>query len=162
MSATLHLLSGKIASGKSTLAAELATAPRTVLISEDAWLSTLFGDQMTSIPDYLRCAAKLREVMAPHVVTLLKTGSSVVLDFPANTVETRRWMRAVIDAAGVDHVLHLLDMPDALCLERMKARNAAGDHPFTVTEDQFHQITRAYEPPSPEEGFTILRHEVPG
>ena len=162
MPATLHLLSGKIASGKSTLAAELATAPRTVLISEDAWLSTLFGDQMTSIPDYLRCAAKLREVMAPHVVNLLKTGSSVVLDFPANTVETRRWMRAVIDAAGVDHVLHLLDIPDALCLERMKARNAAGDHPFTVTEDQFHQITRAYEPPSPEEGFTILRHEVPG
>ena len=162
MPATLHLLSGKIASGKSTLAAELATAPRTVLISEDAWLSTLFGDQMTSIPDYLRCAAKLREVMAPHVVALLKTGSSVVLDFPANTVETRRWMRAVIDAAGVDHVLHLLDMPDALCLERMKARNTAGDHPFTVTEYQFHQITRAYEPPSPEEGFTILRHEVPG
>ena len=162
MPATLHLLSGKIASGKSTLAAELATAPRTVLISEDAWLSTLFGDQMTSIPDYLRCAAKLREVMAPHVVNLLKTGSSVVLDFPANTVETRRWMRAVIDAAGVDHVLHLLDMPDALCLERMKARNAVSRHPFTVTEDQFHQITRAYEPPSPEEGFTILRHEVPG
>ena len=162
MPATLHLLSGKIASGKSTLAAELSTAPRTVLISEDAWLSTLFGDQMTSIPDYLRCAAKLREVMAPHVVTLLRAGCSVVLDFPANTVETRRWMRAVIDAAGVDHVLHLLDMPDALCLERMKARNTAGDHPFTVTEYQFHQITRAYEPPSPEEGFTILRHEVPG
>jgi predicted kinase len=35
----LHLLCGLIASGKSTLAQQLASRPLTVLISEDAWLA---------------------------------------------------------------------------------------------------------------------------
>ena len=36
---TLHLVCGKIAAGKSTLANRLANAPATVLISEDYWMS---------------------------------------------------------------------------------------------------------------------------
>ena len=40
--ATLHLVCGKIAAGKSTLTAELAAQPRTVLISEDFWTARLF------------------------------------------------------------------------------------------------------------------------
>ena len=56
-SPTLHLLCGKIASGKSTLAAELAAAPGTVLISEDARLAPLYGEEMLSVADYVRCAA---------------------------------------------------------------------------------------------------------
>ncbi len=34
LSPTLHMLCGKIAAGKSTLAASLASAPRTVLIAD--------------------------------------------------------------------------------------------------------------------------------
>jgi predicted kinase len=40
--ATLFLMCGKIAAGKSTLAAKLATAPGTILISEDQWLTRLY------------------------------------------------------------------------------------------------------------------------
>lgn len=43
---TLHLLCGKIAAGKSTLAKHLAARPATVLISEDHWNSTLFPDEI--------------------------------------------------------------------------------------------------------------------
>ncbi|WP_171236743.1 AAA family ATPase [Ruegeria sp. HKCCA6837] len=60
---TLHLQCGKVVSGKSTLAAELAERDAAVLISEDEWLSTLFGDQMKSLQDYVNCALKLRLVM---------------------------------------------------------------------------------------------------
>lgn len=48
--ATLHLLCGKIASGKSTLAAELSAAPGCVVISEDQWLAALYKDEMQSGP----------------------------------------------------------------------------------------------------------------
>ena len=43
---TLHLLCGKIASGKSTLAKELATQPSTVIIGEDDWLAHLFPGEI--------------------------------------------------------------------------------------------------------------------
>ena len=51
MGATLHLICGKIAAGKSTLAAELASRPATLLISEDVWLSCLYKDEQKTIDD---------------------------------------------------------------------------------------------------------------
>ncbi|SPF78131.1 hypothetical protein PRI8871_00722 [Pseudoprimorskyibacter insulae] len=157
---TLHLLCGKVAAGKSTLAAKLADADQTVLISEDDWLSKLYGDQMQSLRDYVRFSAALQSAMAPHVTALLKAGVSVVLDFPANTSETRVWMRDILRASGAHHELHLLTPPDKICIARMHARNAGDDHPFSVTEEQFHRISAYFEPPRPEEGFHIVHHQA--
>ncbi len=161
-SAKLHMFCGKIASGKSTLAAQLAQGDKTVLIAEDAWLSALYGDQMATLADYVRCSAKMRDTIGPHVIALLNAGVTVVLDFPANTGETRQWMRGILDATNVAHTLHVLDSPDALCLQRLHARNAVGDHPFAATEAQFHQVSKHFQPPSAEEGFTIQIHDVGG
>lgn len=60
---TLHLICGKIASGKSTLAGRLASEPKTVLISEDEWLSRLYPGEITTLTDYVRFASRLRDVM---------------------------------------------------------------------------------------------------
>ncbi|MEM7075120.1 MAG: AAA family ATPase [Pseudomonadota bacterium] len=155
---TLHMICGKIAAGKSTLAAELARAPGTVAISEDAWLHALFADEMTSISDYVRCAAKLHRIMAPHVVSVLNAGVSVVLDFQANTIDARSWMRGILDRTDAAHLLHVLDVPDEICLQRLRARNARGDHPFEVSEAQFHRISQHVVTPTADEGFTIRLH----
>jgi predicted kinase len=96
MGATLYLLCGKIAAGKSTVARRLAARPATVLISEDHWTSNLFASELQTIEDYSRYSSRLRNAMGPHVVALLKAGLSVVLDFPANTVANRRWMRTIV------------------------------------------------------------------
>jgi len=156
--ATLHLLCGKIASGKSTLAAQLGALPGYVVISEDKWLVALYQDEMQSVADYVRIAAKLREAMMPHLVALLDAGVSVVLDFPANTRANRDWMRTVIQASNADHRLHYLDVSDALCKSRLHARNQGGEHAFSATDEQFALITRYFEPPQEEEGFNLVRH----
>ncbi|WP_417689554.1 AAA family ATPase [Roseibium sp.] len=158
MSGFLHLLSGKIAAGKSTLARDVSSKPGHVLISEDEWLASLFGPEMATIRDYVRCSGRLRQVMAPHVVALLEAGVSVVLDFPANTPETRAWMKQVIDASGCEHTLHYLNVPDDVCKARLQARNAGGGHEFTVSDEQFDAITRHFVAPTPAEGFDIVEH----
>ncbi|MBX3501331.1 MAG: ATP-binding protein [Alphaproteobacteria bacterium] len=155
---TLYLISGKIGAGKSTLAKQLAARPATLLISEDHWTSHLFADQLRTIDDYRRLSARLRAAMAPHIVAILKLGLSVVLDFPANTPTQRGWMRGLIEATQVAHELHLLDMPDALCLQRLRQRNASGEHPFQVSDADFAQFTRHFTLPSPEEGFNVVVH----
>jgi predicted kinase len=40
---TLHMLCGKIAAGKSSLAARLGAAPLTVIVSEDKWMFPCSG-----------------------------------------------------------------------------------------------------------------------
>ncbi|MGD1887602.1 MAG: AAA family ATPase [Cohaesibacteraceae bacterium] len=157
---TLHMVCGKLAAGKSTLAAKLAQADGTVLISEDEWLSTLFGDQMTTLRDYMTYTTKLRGVMGPHIASLLNAGTSVVLDFAANTVEARAWMRGILETTEASHQLHVLDVPDEVCLARLRARNAGGDHPFAATEEQFHQVAAHFARPTPDEGFNLVVHET--
>ena len=155
---TLHLLCGKIASGKSTLATALAAQPGHIKISEDRWLATLYAGEMTSVADYVRCAEKLRQAMGRHVVALLQAGVSVVLDFPANTLANRQWMRSLITASGAAHRLHFIDVSDEICKARLHARNAEGDHDFAATDAQFELITRHFVPPDEQEGFTLIRY----
>jgi predicted kinase len=159
---TLYLLCGKIAAGKSTLARRLAARPETLLISEDHWTSNLFADDFKTIDDYGRYSARLRAAMGPHVVAILKQGLSIVLDFPANTVRVRSWMRFLIEQSGVAHELHLLDVPDTICKQRLRERNAGGEHPFQVTESEYDLFTSYFVPPAPGEGFEVIVHSLEG
>lgn len=157
-SPTLHVLCGKIAAGKSTFAAKLCRENGTVLLAEDDWLSALFSSEMSSPSDYVRCSSKLRKIMGPHVVSLLNAGVSVVLDFAANTLEQRAWMRTIIEESGASHQLHVFNASDELCLARLRERNARGDHPFAVTEEQFLRFSKHFAAPSLDEGFNIVMH----
>jgi predicted kinase len=154
----LYLLCGKIAAGKSTLARRLAARPATVLISMDHWMSTLFPTENRTIEDFARLSARLRAAMGPHVVDILRQDLSVVLDFPANTVSWRGWMRSVIDEADVAHELHVLDIPDVLCKDRLRQRNEGGEHPYQVSEATFDLFTSYFVLPTPDEGFNIVVH----
>ncbi len=155
---TLHLLCGKIAAGKSTLASRLAARPATVLISEDHWNSTLFPDELKTIDDYTRYSNRVRNAMGPHVVSLLKAGLSVVLDFQANTLAARRWMRTLIDGADAAHELHFLDVPDETCKRRLRERNAAGEHPYRASDAEYDLFTRYFVPPTADEKFNVVVH----
>jgi len=158
-SPVLHLVCGKIAAGKSTLTRQLAERPNTVLISEDVWLSQLYTNEIHTLGDYVRRSGQLRNALAPHIESLLRAGLSVVLDFPANTLGNRRWMKGLIDSAGVPHELHYLDVSDEVCKARLRERNASGAHPFEPSDAEFDEITRYFVPPASDEGFHIVRHE---
>lgn len=155
-SPTLYFICGKIAAGKTTLSNKLKNQPNTIVISEDKWLSALFSDEMKTVSDYVRHSKKLKSVMKPHIVNLLKAGTSVILDFPANRIVDRAWMRQIFEEAEVLHELHYLDVPDDICKQRLLKRNEQGQHAFEATEAQFELITKHFEPPTQDEDFNII------
>jgi predicted kinase len=157
-STTLYLLCGKIAAGKSTLAHRLAAQPATLLITMDHWMSNLFPTENKTIEDFTRLSARLRAAMGPHIVDILRQDLSVVLDFPANTVVWRRWMRSLITEANVAHELHVLDVSDAICKARLRKRNESGDHQYHVDEATYDQFMSYFVPPTPDEGFNVIVH----
>src|SRR4029450_13645513 len=112
---TLHLICGKIAAGKSTLARRLATRPATLLITMDDWMSILFPTENRTIEDFALLSARLRAAMGPPVVDMLWCDLSVVLDFPANTVRWRAWIRSLIAEARVARGLHVPHVPAVIC-----------------------------------------------
>jgi hypothetical protein len=70
-------------------------------------------------------------------------------------------MRGIFEATGSAHRLHLLDVPDEICLARLQLRNASGRHEYVVSRAEFEEFTGCFEPPTPEEGFDIVAHPSP-
>jgi predicted kinase len=160
--ATLHFIGGKPGAGKTTLARELGRSPRAVVICEDEWIATL-GLETGTVAKYREAARRCGDVFGPLVTELLRLGVSVVLDVPANTVKGRAWIRALFEAAGADHVLHWIDGTDAECLDNVHRRNdekPAGVYWGPVSDVQFQGVLPLIVPPSPEEGFNVVRHSV--
>jgi predicted kinase len=150
------MLCGKIAAGKSTLSAKLAQAEGTLMISEDSWIEQLYGPELLTLVDCFERSDRLRRTLAPHIVGLLRAGVSVVLDFHANTLGSRAWMRDLFEEVEASHRLHFLDIPGEICRARMHARKAGGG--TGVSDAEFDHVTSFFAPPDPREGFDVIRY----
>lgn len=154
-SATLYLFCGKIAAGKSTLAAKVAEDNNALLLCEDQWTSKLWPGELTGVEEYVDRSSRLKAVLWPHIIDVLRSGVSVVLDFPANTVRQRAHLKELFEESGANHILYVLDVPDETCRQRLRARNAAGNHDYVVTDAEFDIFTSHFAAPAESEGFTI-------
>jgi predicted kinase len=158
-SPTLHFFCGKAGAGKTTVALRLAQDENAILISEDIWLTRLFGDQIKIFDDYIRFSKRLNTVVGPLAMDLLNAGHSVVLDFQANTKARRRWFRSVFEEAGAAHVLHFVNTADDVCLLRIARRNVErpeGSH--HLTKEDFIHVSSFFQAPEETEGFNVKIH----
>ena len=157
--ATLHFISGKLGSGKTTLAKEIADKQNAIFISEDIWLSQLFPDEIKTFEDYILYSKRLRTVIAAHAIELLRHGVSIVFDFSGNRPADRDWVRSIFERAQVAHVLHYILASDDLCRTQFKKRNL--NLPIgskIITDQEFDLITQYFIPPEQHEEFNIQYH----
>ncbi|MEP7154470.1 MAG: ATP-binding protein [Betaproteobacteria bacterium] len=157
--ATLYVMCGKMAAGKSTFSRALAQKHDAILIVQDDLLGELYPDEILTITDFARCSVRLRNAMLPHIQQLLRSGVSVVLDFPGNTLMQRQWFRQIIDNAGVEHEMHFIDTTDDLCKRQLKQRSAHLPAGSAWTSDaEFDAITAYFKAPAEDEKFNVIRH----
>jgi predicted kinase len=156
----LYFMCGKMAAGKSTHAKMLATAKSAVLFVQDDLLEALYPDEIRDIKDFVKCSARLRDALSPHIVALLSRGISVVLDFPGNTKTQRQWFRQLFESANVEHELHYIDTPNDVCKQQLKQRSQhlPVGAPWT-TDAEFEAITVYFQAPTDDEGFNVMRHQ---
>lgn len=163
MTSTLHFVYGNPGAGKTSLARELAEQTPAVLFVEDEWLLAL-GGTITSLEQYVAASRRVRSLIEPLATRILALGTSVVFDFAANTVDGRAWVRSIFEAAGADHMLHVLDVPLDECKRRVRDRNAsrpAGLYFGDVSDALIDQVAPHIVPPAPAEGFRITSVRAP-
>lgn len=159
--ATLHFIHGKPGAGKTSLARELGASLPAVVFCEDEYVAAT-GEPIVTIDQFIERSRRLRErLIAPMAIQLLRLGVSVVFDFAGNTVAHRAWVRSVFEAAGADHVLHVLDVSDAECKRRVRERNLtrpAGVYFGDVSDELVDAVLPHITMVDPSEGFRVVRH----
>jgi len=156
----LHLLCGKMASGKSTLAAKLVIDESALALSEDELLANLYPNEVVDVPTYVERSGRVKAALRIHIIELLRKNVTVVLDFPSNTRGQRSWLLNIASDAGVDHTLHHLECSDELCIARLDVRRLKQpERNNTDTLEMFRAITKFFEPPTGDEGASIVVHK---
>jgi len=153
---TLIFFCGKMGSGKTTLSFEVAKSMGAIRLSEDEWLAALYPTEIEVFGDYIKYSSRLKPLLKSHVRDILKSGVSVVMDFPANTVSQRVWFKEILANDQIPHKLIYIEASDQLCLSQIQSRcNEQPKRAQFNTEEVFKQVTSYFQPPSQKEGFDI-------
>ena len=154
---TLTFFCGKMGSGKSTKAREIAQKNNAVLLSEDEWLASVYPNKISSLNDYIEYSNLLKPHIKKLVQSMLSAGTNVVMDFPANTLSQRDWFRSIFSEIEAPHNLIYIDLPNADCLKQIeKRRKEQPERSATDTPDMFEQVTKYFMAPIPDEGFNLI------
>lgn len=153
---TLIFFCGKMGAGKTTESKQAARDRNAVLISEDEWLESLYPGQVETFDDYLKFSRRLKPLVTSHVQNILRTGTDVVMDFPANTVPQRKWFKILFSEINAPHELIFLNISNDNCLKRIAQRRIEQPERASFdTEEVFRHATSYFEEPSADEGFNI-------
>lgn len=142
--------------GKTTKSKQVAHDQNAVLISEDEWLESLYPGQIATFDDYLKFSRQLKPLVTSHVQNILRTGTNVVMDFPANTVSQRKWFEQVFSEINAPHELIYINVSNEICLKQITQRRTEQPERASFdTEEVFHHVTSFFEEPRLDEGFNI-------
>ncbi len=148
---------GKMGAGKSTQAKLVTKQHNAVLISEDDWLAAHYPKQINSFDDYISLSRQVKPFIKQHIQHLLRVGCTVVMDFPANTRQQRRWFLTLCSELGCEHQLVYVNLSDQQCLSQIaKRRSEQPERTQFDTEAMFHHVSKYFEAPTDEEGLNIV------
>jgi predicted kinase len=137
----LVLLCGLPASGKTTLARQLAESYGAVRLNPDEWESALDVDPFDE--DF---QARLEAEFWELTQRLLVLGISVVLEWGFWARSERDEKREAARMLGVAVELRFLDAPHEELVRRVEARHAAGG--IAITESHMERYRGTFEPPT--------------
>jgi len=156
MPATLNVIFGPCAAGKTTYARALAGRENAVAFVLDEWGSRLFGADLKGPIEFAWMLERLGRCNALIWSTaegVLAAGASVVLDIGAMRRGDRDSIRQMAEAKGLSLQWHFVDAPQEVRRARVANRNTAKGETFVmeVTPEMFEMLEAIYEPPTPVE-----------
>ena len=158
---TAYLICGFIGAGKTTFARKLEKETGAVRFTKDEWMVKVFGNsppkdkfENDTFHEYDEKMAKLATEMALKCLT---TGASVIIDDGFWYRKQRDEMRQQLKDLGAVAKLYFIDTPvDVMKVRTVKrSENPPGDS-FYITEQEFNDYLKMFEPPTDEEEFILI------
>ena len=156
MPATLNLIFGPCAAGKTTYARALARRENAVPFVLDEWGVRLFGPDVDGPLDFgwmLERLARCNALIWSTATAVLGAGTSVVLDLGLMRRADRERIRKLAEEAGLSMQWHFVDAPQEVRRARVVGRNETKGETFVreVSPEMFAMLEAVYEAPAPAE-----------
>ena len=151
---TIHLICGKICSGKSWYARELAKQERAVILSTDELTWDLTNNEQG--PGYDAFARRVNLYLRKKAGEIAAAGCNVILDWGFWTKNDRRAITEYFSGLGLTVRWHYMDVQDATWEENIRRRNAKilageGGSDFYVDEGLKNKVLSLFEVPEKSE-----------
>jgi predicted kinase len=149
--ATLHLMCGLPAAGKTTLARQLERALPALRLTPDEWITRVLGAQPPQRE--LDAAREPFEALQWEVASrALPLGVNVILDFGFWSRAEREDYQSRAHAIGAGSEVHYVEAPIEVLESRLARRLEDGTpDTFQVTQEQLLAWAALFEPPSADE-----------
>lgn len=149
--ATLHIMVGLPASGKTTLAKRLEAEHNALRFTPDEWQLRLFG-QDASDKDHDRRHDEIERIMLELTARALDVGIDVVQDYGLWARCQRDEMKQFAVAHGAKWELHVMEPDKAELMKRLHQRNEnLPEGAFYITDAMMHEFIGIYQPVEPDE-----------
>lgn len=153
---TVHIICGRIGSGKTTFAKRLEREIPAVRFTHDEWLAGLLGPQPpeAEFPEWLKRVDALIWNTAQSVV---RAGSDVILDYGFWSRESRELAQDRVLALGAVPKLYLVSCPQRIARERTLARSK-NPPPDSLWIDRaaWDKLNAFFEPMGTDEDFVEI------
>lgn len=151
--AMVHLLCGKICSGKTTYAKLLAKEHPAVILSCDEVALTLFGSDLGQRHDEV--LAKVRCYLLKKAAETARAGADVILDWGFWSEQDRRETTAYFENAKVPVRWHYISVSEEVWQRNIERRNAAvtagRSTDYYVDAGLLSKLNARFEPPRRED-----------
>ena len=144
--AGVHLICGKIGSGKSWFAKGLSRQSRAVILNCDE-IMTLFPP-LDGNEAFSQVSAKVKEFLHGKAEEIIRCGTDVILDWGFWKKEERASVTQRYEAQGISVFWYYLNPPQDEWLSNIQTRNAhPGPHDYYVDEGLLSKCQAAFEAP---------------
>lgn len=150
--AYIHLIEGPVGSGKSTYASELGKNHQAIRLTLDDWMTTLFSPDRPSAEIFEwyserknRCIKQIWKMAC----SIIDSGHDVILELGLIQQQSREQFFELVDSAGYQLKIYVLDAPREVRKERIQERNLTKcdtysmevpDHIFEIASDMWEPV----------------------
>jgi predicted kinase len=158
---TIHLLCGRIGSGKTTFAKRLEREAPAVRLTHDEWIVKLYGPNPPA-ELYREYFVRVENQIWELAEAIVRAGADVILDFGFWSRESRNAARDRTHDAGAVARFYSMSCPRQIALDRtmLRSKNPPADS-LWIDRAAYEKLDALFEPMEDDEDFVTVPGTTP-